>query len=81
VFRVALIVLVTLPLAAKDWYLFTSFRGNGKLVTYLTVSEDGVHWTALKDDEPWLIPQIDGMLMRDPWRIEELAQALKLQKR
>jgi hypothetical protein len=34
---------------------------------YLALSEDGLRWTALNDDKSWLKPQIDGMLMRDPW--------------
>ncbi|MFL6452171.1 MAG: hypothetical protein ACJ746_31570 [Bryobacteraceae bacterium] len=54
VFRVALLLLAALPIAAKDWYLFTSFRGNGETGLYLALSEDGAHWTALNDDKPWL---------------------------
>src|SRR3954452_21574905 len=67
VFRVVLLFLATLPLTAKDWYLFTSFRGNGETGLYLALSEDGAHWTALNDNKPWLKPETEGMLMRDPW--------------
>ena len=55
------------PLAAKDWYLFTSFRGNGETGVYLALSPDGKQWTALNKDRPWIKPERAGMLMRDPW--------------
>jgi hypothetical protein len=67
VFRVVLLFLATLPLMGKGWYLFTSFRGNGETGVYLALSDDGAHWTALNNDKPWLKPELEGMLMRDPW--------------
>lgn len=66
-FRVVLSLLLALPLTAKDWYIFTSFRGNGETGMFLALSEDGRHWTSLNGDKPWLKPESPGMLMRDPW--------------
>jgi hypothetical protein len=52
---------------AGDRYLFTSFRKNGETGVYFALSRDGRRFTALKDNQPWLRPQREGMLMRDPW--------------
>jgi len=48
--------------AADDWYLFTSFRGNGGTGVFLALSPDGRNWTALNGNKPWLAPQRAGML-------------------
>jgi hypothetical protein len=61
------LLLLALPLTAKDRFLFTSFRGNGESGMYLAISSDGKHWTTLNADQPWLKPEHKGMLMRDPW--------------
>ncbi|MDX9753981.1 MAG: glycoside hydrolase family 43 protein [bacterium] len=48
-------------------YLFTSFRDNGQDGLHLAYSKDGLHWTALKNDLPFLAPLVGGdKLMRDP---------------
>ena len=47
-------------------YLFSSFRGNGEDGLHLAYSRDGLQWTALKDDKPFLKPIIGDKLMRDP---------------
>jgi predicted GH43/DUF377 family glycosyl hydrolase len=50
----------------KIVYLFSSFRGNGEDGLHLAYSDDGLRWTAIKDDKPFLKPEIGGKLMRDP---------------
>jgi hypothetical protein len=51
-------------------FLFTSFRDNGQDGLYLAYSYDGLHWTALKDDTPFLAPKVGrDKLMRDPCAI------------
>lgn len=50
----------------KNVYLFSSFRGNGEDGLYLAYSHDGLKWTALKGDKPFLTPKVGGKLMRDP---------------
>lgn len=47
-------------------YLFSSFRGNGEDGLHLAYSHDGLKWTALKNDQPFLTPKIGSKLMRDP---------------
>jgi hypothetical protein len=51
-------------------YLFSSFRGNGEDGLHLAYSHDGLKWTALNNDEPFLRPQVGGKLMRDPCIIQ-----------
>jgi len=51
---------------AQDYYLFTSFRGNGEDGLHLMLSTNGYHWRALKNDSSFLKPGIGGKLMRDP---------------
>lgn len=50
------------------WYLFSTFRGNGEDGLHLAISRDGLRWTALNDDRPFLRPEIGRKekLMRDP---------------
>lgn len=62
-----LICLFGLALNASDWYLFTSFRSNGETGVFLALSPDGRTWTPLNNNQPWLKPEVPGMLMRDPW--------------
>jgi hypothetical protein len=50
----------------KDVYLFSSFRESGEDGLYLAYSHDGLKWTALKGDKPFLAPKVGGKLMRDP---------------
>lgn len=65
--RRALVFLLALPLFAQDSYVFTSFRGNGETGVFLAISGDGKAWEPLNGNQPWLKPEIPGMLMRDPW--------------
>ncbi len=51
---------------AEENYLFSSFRDNGQDGLHLAFSHDGLKWTALKNDESFLKPQVGGKLMRDP---------------
>jgi hypothetical protein len=51
---------------AQDYYLFTSFRGNGGDGLHLMLSTNGYHWHALKNDSSFLKPEVGGKLMRDP---------------
>jgi len=50
----------------KTVYLFSSFRGNGEDGLHLACSQDGLKWSALNDDKPFLTPRVGGKLMRDP---------------
>lgn len=50
----------------KTGYLYSSFRDNGQDGLHLAYSRDGLGWTALKNDQSFLMPQIGGNLMRDP---------------
>jgi hypothetical protein len=64
--RLAAILLLALPLVAAEHYLFTSFRRNGETGIFFALSDDGKHWTPLKDNQPWLKPDQPGELMRVP---------------
>jgi hypothetical protein len=59
--------LFTISLWADDRYLFTSFRRNGETGVFFATSADGRAWTPLNNNQPWIKPEIPGMLMRDPW--------------
>src|SRR5512133_2840125 len=65
--RILFAILLAIPLAAADQYLFTSFRRNGETGVFFATSADGRQWSPLKDNQPWLKPEQPGMLMRDPW--------------
>jgi len=58
------------PTPDEQVYLFTSFRGNGEDGLHLAYSHDGLRWTALKGDKPFLEPKVGGKLMRDPCIIQ-----------
>lgn len=47
-------------------YLFSYFRGNGETGLHLAYSHDGLRWTALKNNQSFLTPEIGSKLMRDP---------------
>ncbi|MCX6915651.1 MAG: hypothetical protein NT167_21835 [Verrucomicrobia bacterium] len=52
---------------AQDYYLFTSFRGNGEDGLHLALSTNGYHWQALNHDRSFLKPVVGGFkIMRDP---------------
>jgi alpha-N-arabinofuranosidase len=50
----------------KTKYLYSSFRNNGEDGLHLAYSDDGLTFTALKGDAPFLSPQVGSNLMRDP---------------
>ena len=53
--------------AGEDFFVFTSFRGNGEDGLHLAISTNGYHWQAVKGDRSLLKPQLGGYnLMRDP---------------
>lgn len=54
-------------LQAEEYFLFTSFRGNGEDGLHLALSTNGYHWQALNGDRSFLKPEVGGYkLMRDP---------------
>ena len=55
--------------AVKDKYLFAYFTGNSSdgQTVHLAVSEDGLHYTALRNNEPVIIPSKGTGAIRDPY--------------
>ncbi|MBR3595860.1 MAG: InlB B-repeat-containing protein, partial [Clostridia bacterium] len=55
--------------AVKDMYLFAYFTGNSSdgQTIHLAVSEDGLHYTALRNNEPVIIPSKGTGAIRDPY--------------
>ena len=55
--------------AVKDKYLFAYFTGNSSdgQTVHLAVSEDGLHYTALRNNEPVIIPSKGTGAVRDPY--------------
>ena len=51
--------------APAEPLLFCYFNGNGDGL-HLATSEDGLKWTPLNHDQPFLKPTVGGKLMRDP---------------
>ena len=52
---------------AEDYFLFTSFRGNGEDGLHLALSTNGYHWQALNHDRSFLKPEVGAhKIMRDP---------------
>src|SRR5262249_23030042 len=51
---------------AQDYFLFTSFRGNGEDGLHLAFSTNGYDWQALSNDRSFLKPAVGAGLMRDP---------------
>lgn len=59
--------LAAISAGAAEYFIFTSFRGNGEDGLHLALSTNGYHWRALKGDRPFLKPENIGYgLMRDP---------------
>ncbi|WMI66297.1 prolyl oligopeptidase family serine peptidase [Aestuariibaculum sp. YM273] len=51
----------------KPVYMFSYFKGNGRDGLHLAYSEDGYKWQSLKNDQPFLTPEVGkDKLMRDP---------------
>lgn len=64
-----LLLFLTFSALAQDdkVYMFSYFKGNGEDGLHLAYSRDGYKWEALKDDQPFLSPQVGkDKLMRDP---------------
>ncbi len=55
--------------AVKDKYLFAYFTDNSSdgQTVHLAVSEDGLHYTALRNNEPVIIPSKGTGAIRDPY--------------
>lgn len=50
-----------------EGYIFSYFKGNGEDGLHLAYSDDGYQWKALKNDTPFLTPEVGkDKLMRDP---------------
>ncbi len=64
--RLAIAFVLCAPAWSQPW-LFTSFRGNGESGVHFALSEDGYRWTPVRGDQPVILPQLPGMLMRDPF--------------
>lgn len=64
----ALLCLALSATAQQDSaYIFSYFKGNGEDGLHLAYSEDGLKWTALKNDASFLTPKLSpDKLMRDP---------------
>lgn len=54
------------PGLAGEYFLFTSFRGNGEDGLHLAISTNGYYWQALKNDASFLKPGVGARIMRDP---------------
>ena len=65
--KVLLLLAAVLPVCAADWYLFSSFRSNGETGVFAALSHDGMKWTPIRSNQPWIPPEHKGMLMRDPF--------------
>lgn len=65
----ALLVMSLAPALSRgqDYYLFTSFRGNGEDGLHLALSTNGYHWAEVNQGRSLLKPALGGYnLMRDP---------------
>jgi len=67
-FAIVLALLVAAAAGAqKKAYLFSYFINNGEDGLHLAYSYDGLKWTALNDEQPYLKPMVgNDRLMRDP---------------
>lgn len=64
---VLLVGKVALAQETDDAYVFSYFKNNGEDGLHLAYSDDGFNWTALRNDESFLKPQLSkDKLMRDP---------------
>jgi len=52
--------------SSQEFYLFTSFRGNGEDGLHLAISTNGYYWQGLKSDHSFLKSDVGAGLMRDP---------------
>mgnify|MGYP000105794395 CR=1 FL=1 len=64
---ISLALLLSCSQQEKEVYLFSYFMGNGEDGLHLAYSEDGLQWTALNDNQSFLLPTAgQDKLMRDP---------------
>jgi len=62
-----LAVLLAAHANAADPLLFTSFRSNGETGVFFALSEDGLKWTPVNNNQAVVKPEQPGELMRDPF--------------
>src|SRR5258708_1236974 len=62
----ALVVLANAIALGEEYFLFTSFRGNGEDGLHLALSTDGYHWQSLHGDRSLLRSDVGAKLIRDP---------------
>jgi len=56
-----------IPAGPPEMLLFSYFKGSGQDGLHLAASKDGLKWTPLKKDKPFLIPAVgNDKLMRNP---------------
>jgi hypothetical protein len=65
-FVIACCLVVQIGSQAEEYFLFTSFRGNGEDGLHLAWSTNGFQWPALNYDQSFLKPQVGAKIMRDP---------------
>ncbi len=66
IFMVVTTMVLVATMAARDVYLFSYFRGE-RSGLHLAYSYDGLTWTALNNNSPFLVPTVGkDKLMRDP---------------
>jgi beta-xylosidase len=65
-FVIASCLVVQIGSQAEEYFLFTSFRGNGEDGLHLAWSTNGYAWQALNHDQSFLKPQVGAKIMRDP---------------
>jgi hypothetical protein len=51
--------------AEKGAWLFAYFHEPANQGVYFALSRDGLHYTPLNDDQPWIKPEVAGEIMRD----------------
>ena len=63
----ACLLLIGCSASESEVYLFSYFNNNGEDGLHLAYSPDGLKWTALNNNESFLVPQVgEDKLMRDP---------------
>ena len=67
IFVFLVIILATNGSQAAEYFLFTSFRGNGEDGLHLAWSTNGYQWRSLNHDRSFLKPEVGAYkIMRDP---------------
>jgi sucrose-6-phosphate hydrolase SacC (GH32 family) len=74
--KLVLLIFLLFPLAGftakkENIFLFSYFKGNGEDGLHLAYSRDGLNFTSLNNDKPFLTPEVGvSKLMRDPCIIQ-----------